>query len=135
VEVGDILRMVTPDGTFEYAVESTEIVRPKDVHVLNPTPEPVLTLVTCYPFNYIGHAPKRYIVKAKQIGAAATEPDAAAALHKAAAPKPAVARRNVELAKKKHRRPGLSMRRATPPSGSARRERRPTRASGRAWRE
>jgi sortase A len=41
------------------------IVGPKDVHVLDPTTRPTLTLVTCYPFDFIGHAPKRYIVRAE----------------------------------------------------------------------
>jgi len=46
-------------------VESTRIVDPDDVWVLDPTPEPSLTLVTCYPFTYIGEAPERFIVKAR----------------------------------------------------------------------
>jgi sortase A len=40
-------------------------VGPKDVHVLDPTDEPTLTLVTCYPFEFIGHAPRRFIVQAR----------------------------------------------------------------------
>ena len=64
---GDQILMVTPKGTFEYTVDSLKIVMPKDVQVLDPTPEPVITLVTCYPFNYIGSAPKRFIVRARQI--------------------------------------------------------------------
>jgi sortase A len=39
-------------------------VNPEDVYVLDPTDEPTLTLVTCYPFTFIGHAPQRFIVKA-----------------------------------------------------------------------
>ena len=60
----DEIRVVTKDGTFHYYVERTTIVRPQDVWVLNPTNYPALTLVTCYPFNYIGSAPKRFIVRA-----------------------------------------------------------------------
>jgi sortase A len=41
---------------------------PEDVYVLDPTPQPTLTLVTCYPFEFIGHAPKRFIVQADLIG-------------------------------------------------------------------
>jgi sortase A len=67
MKVGDLVRVVTPRGEFEYKVESLKIVLPKNVEVLDPTPEPALTLVTCYPFNYIGSAPKRFIVRAKQI--------------------------------------------------------------------
>jgi sortase A len=59
--------MVTPTGTFEYQVESTKIVWPSNVDVLKPTPAPTITLVTCYPFNYVGSAPKRFIVHARQI--------------------------------------------------------------------
>ena len=40
------------------------IVGPDDVYVLDPTPQPALTLVTCYPFEFIGHAPRRFIVRA-----------------------------------------------------------------------
>ena len=67
VRVGDTIRMVTPAGTYEYLVDSLKIVWPKNVEVLDPTPDPALTLVTCYPFNYVGSAPKRFIVRAKQV--------------------------------------------------------------------
>jgi LPXTG-site transpeptidase (sortase) family protein len=68
VRIGDIVDIVTPSGTYHYKVESTKIVMPKNVEVLDPTPDPSLTLVTCYPFNYVGSAPKRFIVRARQIG-------------------------------------------------------------------
>ena len=64
IEAGDEIRIVTPDGAFPYVVERTNIVEPTDVWVLDPTPQPALTLVTCYPFNYIGSAPQRFIVRA-----------------------------------------------------------------------
>jgi LPXTG-site transpeptidase (sortase) family protein len=67
VRNGDTIRIVTPEGSFAYQVESTSIVTPKNVEVLDPTKENALTLVTCYPFNYVGSAPKRFIVRAKQI--------------------------------------------------------------------
>src|SRR5262245_14441779 len=60
----DEIRIVTKDGVFNYYVQRTNIVMPEDVWVLNPTNYPALTLVTCYPFNYIGSAPKRFIVRA-----------------------------------------------------------------------
>ena len=60
----DEIRIVTSDGVFHYYVQRTSIVMPKDVWVLDPTSYPALTLVTCYPFNYIGSAPKRFIVRA-----------------------------------------------------------------------
>jgi len=67
IKNGDRIRMVTPKGTYEYIVESLKVVSPTDVKVLDPTPDPALTLVTCYPFNYIGPAPKRFIVRARQV--------------------------------------------------------------------
>jgi sortase A len=60
----DVVRFVTTDGTFVYRVEGTQVVDPDDTWVLNPTEEPALTLVTCYPFRYVGSAPRRFIVRA-----------------------------------------------------------------------
>ena len=60
----DEIRIVTTDGVFRYYVQRTSIVTPEDVWVLDPTNYPALTLVTCYPFNYIGSAPQRFIVRA-----------------------------------------------------------------------
>jgi sortase A len=68
LKVGDPLLFETRTGVFEYRISSTMIVNPDDVWVLDPTDRPVLTLVTCYPFSFIGHAPKRYIVKADLVG-------------------------------------------------------------------
>lgn len=67
VTKGDIIRFTTRFGAHEYKVESLSIVLPKDTEVLHPTSEPSLTLVTCYPFDYVGSAPKRFIVRAKEI--------------------------------------------------------------------
>jgi sortase A len=61
----DRIRVVTPEGTFVYKVARTDIVMPTDVWVLDPTDRSVLTLVTCYPFSYIGSAPQRFIVRAE----------------------------------------------------------------------
>ena len=63
----DTIELTTLDGTFRYKVEWTKIVKPTDVSVLEPTKEPALTLVTCYPFYYVGSAPKRFIVRAHRI--------------------------------------------------------------------
>lgn len=68
VAPGDEILLTTPDGTFRYRVEWTRIVAPQDVHVLDATEQPTLTLVTCYPFYYVGNAPDRFIVRAHQIG-------------------------------------------------------------------
>ena len=68
VRIGDVIRLKTPRGTFEYAVRTTVIVNPEDVWVVAPASSAELTLVTCYPFAFVGHAPYRYIVKADRIG-------------------------------------------------------------------
>ena len=62
----DRITLTTPAGVFNYIVESTELVSPKDVHVLDPSSTPELTLITCYPFHYIGPAPQRFIVHARR---------------------------------------------------------------------
>lgn len=64
IQAGDEIRLATEEGSFRYRVGKTSIVMPKDVHVLDQTPQPVLTLVTCYPFFYVGSAPQRFIVRA-----------------------------------------------------------------------
>jgi sortase A len=64
IMVGDRIQLKTVHGEIHYAVSSIDIVDPEDVSVLAPTVEDTITLVTCYPFYYVGHAPKRYIVKA-----------------------------------------------------------------------
>jgi sortase A len=67
IQLGDAISIKTPDGEFEYQVESIAVVMPTDVQVLQPSPGNVLTLVTCFPFYYVGAAPKRFIVRARQI--------------------------------------------------------------------
>lgn len=69
IRVGDRLRFETLHGDFEYRVTETYIVDPDDIWVLNPTLEPTLTLISCYPFNFIGNAPRRFIVKAQRLPA------------------------------------------------------------------
>jgi sortase A len=64
IEEGESIELQTARGSVVYAVTSIMIVDPDEVSVLAPTQEQTLTLVTCYPFYYVGHAPKRYIVKA-----------------------------------------------------------------------
>lgn len=67
VEESDRIDVVTPDGTFQYVVVSTRVVPHDAMDVLAPSNKPVLTLVTCYPFSYIGHAPERFIVVAEEV--------------------------------------------------------------------
>lgn len=63
----DEIRFSTPTGDFKYQVESLRVVKTTDVGVLASSDENVLTLVTCYPFYYIGSAPKRFVVRARQV--------------------------------------------------------------------
>lgn len=64
VKRGDTFRLKTEHGVRTYVVQKTLIVNPDDVAVLQPDSRSALTLVTCYPFDLIGHAPQRFIVKA-----------------------------------------------------------------------
>jgi sortase A len=61
---GDLIELDSMQGTDVFQVERTWIVDPQDVSVLDPTPTRTLTLVTCYPFYFVGSAPKRFIVRA-----------------------------------------------------------------------
>ena len=67
LRIKDGLQFSTRSGTFQYEVESLRVVEPDAVGVLASAGENVLTLVTCYPFYYIGAAPKRFIVRARQV--------------------------------------------------------------------
>jgi sortase A len=64
IAAGDAIEIVTRASIVTYRVERTWIVGPEDVWVLDPTPGPAVTLVTCYPFYFIGSAPQRFIVRA-----------------------------------------------------------------------
>jgi sortase A len=70
VHAGDAITLRTHDGEFEYVVESTTVVTPSDVWVLEPSDGRTLTLITCFPFSYLGSAPDRFIVRARGNGAA-----------------------------------------------------------------
>jgi sortase A len=63
----DIITLTTLRGDYRYRVVSTRIVSPNDVAVLDPSNTEVLTLVTCYPFYYVGSAPNRFIVRAERV--------------------------------------------------------------------
>jgi sortase A len=67
IAAGDRIEMVTPKGTEFFKVDRIAIVAPEEISVLDATPTPHLTLVTCYPFYFIGDAPQRYIVRAARI--------------------------------------------------------------------
>lgn len=67
IEVDDRIRFIVPPHTYEYRVESFRVVEPNEVSVLESTGTEELTLITCYPFRFIGPAPDRFIVKATRI--------------------------------------------------------------------
>ncbi|MEJ2582866.1 MAG: class D sortase [Acidobacteriota bacterium] len=64
VSIGDSLVLETPRRSITYRIESLQIVEPSDVSVLDPTEESTITLITCYPFYFVGSAPHRFIVTA-----------------------------------------------------------------------
>jgi sortase A len=70
VAVGDDIVLATPAGNVHYRVASYGIVSPTEVSVIDPTSDPVLTLVTCYPFYFVGSAPDRFIVRATLVAVA-----------------------------------------------------------------
>lgn len=67
IRTGDELTLLTSEGTFRYEVEWIRIVEPSAMEVIAPTDHSALTLITCYPFSYLGDAPQRFIVRARQM--------------------------------------------------------------------
>ena len=67
LRIKDEIQFSALNGDFRYVVESLVVVDPNNVGVLAPSSENMLTLVTCYPFFYIGAAPKRFVVRARQV--------------------------------------------------------------------
>jgi sortase A len=67
----DVIQITMPYGSFRYSVQSTQVVSPQDTWVLKASSRPSLTLVTCYPFYFVGAAPKRFVVHSVQAGALA----------------------------------------------------------------
>lgn len=63
IQVGDVMTLETLHGVTEFEVASITIVDPTEISVLAPTDTPSVTLVTCYPFYFVGHAPQRFIVR------------------------------------------------------------------------
>ncbi len=68
IAAGDLIELESLQKVDRYRVERTWIVEPDDVSVLDPTGSPAITLVTCYPFYFIGSAPQRFIVRAVDAG-------------------------------------------------------------------
>lgn len=67
IHMDDEITLTTLKGVYRYRVDSTELVKPEDTVVLKDSADAVLTLVTCYPFYYVGPAPRRFIVRALRI--------------------------------------------------------------------
>ena len=70
IRPGMQIKVIGAAGAYRYRVDSTEIVDPEEVKVLDIASRPMLTLITCYPFNYIGAAPRRFIVHAHLLSVA-----------------------------------------------------------------
>jgi len=67
IRLADTIILTTERGDFRYRVVSTKVVDPHAVEVLGPATKEILTLVTCYPFYFVGKAPRRFIVRADRI--------------------------------------------------------------------
>ena len=63
----DEIMLTTLSGSYRYRVDSTKVVEPEDIEVLDEDADDMLTLVTCYPFNFVGTALRRFIVRAHRI--------------------------------------------------------------------
>lgn len=74
LRINDEIQFSTLNGNFKYAVESLKIVDPDNVGVLARSGGNALTMVTCYPFYYVGPAPKRWIVRARQVSSDVAPP-------------------------------------------------------------
>jgi len=67
VRQDDEITLMTLEGSYRYRVDSIKVVEPEDTQVLNNSGGDLLTLVTCYPFYFVGPAPRRFIVRAQRI--------------------------------------------------------------------
>src|SRR5262245_28167649 len=76
IRKSDVIRFSTADASFEYVVTELKVVEPTAVDVLEPTSAATLTLITCFPFDYIGPAPQRFIVRAERRSRSSLEPEA-----------------------------------------------------------
>ena len=74
IRVGDEIDFTMAQQSFRYVVDSIQIVAPKDIEVLEPTAGRDLTLVTCFPFYFVGPAPKRFIVRAREVDSVMRKP-------------------------------------------------------------
>jgi sortase A len=67
IRVNDEITLTTLSGSYRYRVDSTKVVKPEETEVLEDYGDDILTLVTCYPFNFVGSAPSRFIVRAHRV--------------------------------------------------------------------
>jgi sortase A len=67
IRVNDEITLTTLSGSYRYRVDSTKVVKPEETEVLENDGDDILTLVTCYPFNFVGLAPSRFIVRAHRV--------------------------------------------------------------------
>jgi sortase A len=74
IRKGDEIVLLTAAGEYTYRVENTQVVSPSNTASLNPTRDAELHLITCYPFYYLGPAPKRFVVQARMVGDASSRP-------------------------------------------------------------
>ncbi len=82
VTQGDEIKLALPEGEATYVIDEITVVTPQDVSVLQPRPNSSITLVTCFPFYFVGSAPERYIVSAS------LRADAQPAVNRSARPNP-----------------------------------------------
>ncbi len=73
IRKGDLIDLETLAGSYRYSVDWAQVVDPDDVGVLGAGNRPELTLVTCYPFYYVGSAPERFVVRAHLLGGASQD--------------------------------------------------------------
>jgi LPXTG-site transpeptidase (sortase) family protein len=76
IRKGDVIKFSTANAAFEYVVKELKVVEPTAVEVLEPTSAATLTLITCFPFDYIGLAPQRFIVRAERRSSSPLDPEA-----------------------------------------------------------
>jgi sortase A len=69
VRLHDLVKLETPHGKYRYEVVRTAVVGPQHVELVESSPQSDLTLVTCFPFRYVGPAPQRFIVQAVRVPA------------------------------------------------------------------
>jgi sortase A len=67
IQQEDVIELTTARGIYRYRVVSTKVVKPEDTAVLDSDGREILTLVTCYPFYFVGSAPERFIVRAERV--------------------------------------------------------------------